>query len=107
MLQGQDIGLTEVMWISVFGMTVATIAVVLLMIFVIILSKVVSRGSDPLIQEKAGTSALLPGEVHSGDISEEEVAAIAVALCAETGKQPDQFRIVSIARCLVLSKKIT
>jgi|GEM_PF-1910612 len=123
MLVGQDIGLVEVIWISLFGMAVATIAIIILMIFVIIISKIISQGRkaasaqktvsekavsaqvsqtpavpDPSATEAAPVpvSALQSTAPSSVCVTEDEVASITAALCVETGMHPEQFRIVSI-----------
>ena len=111
MLVGHEIGLSEIFWISVFGMAVATIAIILLMFFVIILSKVVAQGSNNAVAEvspacksesphQSSAAAPLPNAAwlspHDIFVSEEEIAAISASLCAETGMTPNHFRIVSI-----------
>ena len=96
MLVGQDIGLAEVVWISLFGMTVATAAVILLMVFVIILSKIVSGREGAAAQAAVTGRSLENAQVCSDEVSEDEIAAIAASLCIETGMSPDQFRVVSI-----------
>jgi len=119
MLVGQDIGLVEVVWISLFGMVVATIAIILLMIFVIIMSKIISQGKKAAITKKLASEQATPLQAPpalaatlvalaavpdlqplvppSAYVSEDEIAGITAALCVETGMRPEQFRIVSIA----------
>ena len=118
MLVGQEIGFTEVVMISLFGMAVATIAIILLMFFVIILSNIVQGKGTALAARKtvlptqavtaavsssvqavhAAAPAASPQPVTQAhlEITEEEIAAISASLCAETGMSPNQFRIVSI-----------
>jgi len=103
MLVGQDIGLAEVVWISLFGMTVATIAIILLMIFVIIMSKIISQGKKATllkknISEKATLAQTSPTlmVMPRATVTEDEVASITAALYMETGMRPEQLRIVSI-----------
>jgi len=90
MLVGQDIGFTEVVWISLFGMAVATVAIILLMIFVIIMSKIISHGKNVALAKKSTSGKLVP---PSTGVTEDEIASITAALCME---RPEQFRIVSI-----------
>jgi Na+-transporting methylmalonyl-CoA/oxaloacetate decarboxylase gamma subunit len=87
---GQEIGFAEVIWISLFGMAVATVAVILMMIFVIAMSKVLAKtkwGASPTLQ---------PAASIAGTVSEEEIVCIMAALYKETGMSPSQFRVVSI-----------
>ena len=112
MLVGQDIGLAEVVWISLFGMAVATIAIILLMIFVIIMSKIILQGKKvaseraKLAQASSVPTAGVTAPAATPDfqsmaptstiVTEDDIAGITAALCVETGMRPEQFRIVSI-----------
>jgi len=110
MLVGQDIGLSEVVWISLFGMAVATIAIIILMIFVIIMSKMIVHGKKIAPAKKAASEKTVPVQAQpaaiaslgsdlqstipaSTIVTEDEVAIITAALCIE---RQEQFRIVSI-----------
>ena len=96
MLVGQEIGLSEVLWISLFGMTVATVAIVLLMFFVILMSRVIQNRDAKALAPVSDAAVHSAAQTESAGVTEEEVAAIAATLCAETGLRPDQLRIVSI-----------
>ena len=118
MLVGQEIGLSEVVWISLFGMAVATIAIIMLMVFVIIMSKIILQGKKVALAKKAisekaapvqaspiptaaiavaaSTPDLQPAIPAPAIVTEDEVASITAALCVKTGMCPKQFRIVSI-----------
>jgi len=112
MLVGQDIGLAEVIWISLFGMAVATIAIIMLMIFVIIMSKIISQGKKAVSAQKAAFEKAVPAQASpapaaldpaaavaapvSVNVTEDEVVCVTAALCVETGMRPEQFRVVSI-----------
>ncbi|MCL2192199.1 MAG: hypothetical protein FWB78_02230 [Treponema sp.] len=95
MLVGQDIGFAEVVWISIFGMVVATVAIVLLMFFVIIISKIISKSNKIARKKKNVFEKMTSVQGPPISATEDEVASITAALCAE---RPDQFRIISITR---------
>ncbi|MCL2609273.1 MAG: hypothetical protein FWD94_05150 [Treponema sp.] len=102
MIVGQEIGLVELTYISLFGMAVATAAILLLMAFVVGLSKVLS--GPPFagrIPGAAVAGAIAAGPVRAagnrdGEIGKEELACIWAALSAHTGMSEKGFRIVSI-----------
>ena len=95
MLVGQDIGLSEVIWISLFGMAVATIAIIILMIFVIIMSKIILLGkmAQKTVPVSKETTKMQPAISDPGSVTDDDIASITAALCME---RRDQFRIVSI-----------
>ena len=97
MLVGQNIGPMEVLMITLFGMVVATIAVILMMFFVMLLSRIFSGlGKNPAAQKAVPGNGSLANTAIANSISEEEIAAITAAVCAESGLLPGKFRIVSI-----------
>jgi hypothetical protein len=103
MLVGQNIGPMEVLMITLFGMVVATIAVILMMFFVMLLSRIFSGLGKNAAAQKAVpgngslTNGVLANTAIANNISEEEIAAITAAVCAESGLLPGKFRIVSIS----------
>ena len=110
MLVGQDIGLSEVIWISLFGMAVATIAIIMLMIFVIVIGKIIMHGKRVASVKKTVSEKAFPVSVPdlqpavtapalaatAAAVTEDELVGITAAVCTETGMRPEQFRIVSI-----------
>ena len=93
MLTGQEITLAQTLTISLFGMAVSMFALILLMGFILLFRKLLSghvSGEHPL--------NAAPSPPDAPEVSEEEVAAIAAAVCKKTGLSPEAFAITSITR---------
>ena len=113
MLSGQEIGLTEVLGITMFGMSIALLVMFMMILAIIILGKVVpmfdksaakttaTSATTPTVATPAPVPApapapvAMPAPVHGA--SEEEIAAISAAISLTIGAQPHEFRIVSIS----------
>ena len=84
MLIGQEIGFYETVIISLLGMAVVLVSLTFLMGFVLLFSK--------LFSEKPASTA----QASSADVSEEEIAVIAVSLGQEQALAANPFIITSI-----------
>ena len=93
MLAGQDIGVYELLLISLLGMTVAMTALILLMSFIMIFSKLLAAKGDEGSYKTAEPPSVQAAEGH---VPEDEIAAIIAAVSAESGLRPNQFSINSI-----------
>ena len=89
MLAGQEIGVYETLIISLLGISIVMISLFLLMLFIMVLSKLlVSMQKKPEIK------------IDVPKIPDEDIAAIAAALCVETGLSPEQFKIKFIVESI-------
>lgn len=106
MLSGQIITLQSSIMIGIIGMTVVIIKLGLLALVVLILSRVITKVDSVVTIYKLGKEKISEStkkvennnKKSSEEISEEEIAAISVTICEESGLNLEDFVITSITR---------